>query len=408
MVLKGYPRISETFISNEILSLERMGQKVHIFSMREPRERFTHKSVQAIRARVDYLPETLLEPLPLFLRHNALLWLKAPRRYQKALALTGRRFARSRKSATIKHLLQAGYLVHALLPGSGVCHLHAHFAHSPTSVAMFASALSGLPFSFFAHAKDIYTTDPAQLKEKITKARFVATCTGYNQEYLKKLAGRFSTPVRKVYHGIDLSLFDPKSGQRLNPKPPYRIFSVARMVEKKGLPTVFRALKILEERGMDFIYTLIGSGELKESMRALSIVLGLADRTRFLGTRPHEEVIQEYEKSDLFVLGCQIARNGDRDGIPNVLVESLAMGVPVAATRVSAIPELIVNGETGLLAPPEDPEALANAMERLLLDPELRERVIQKGKEKVAREFDHKALSRELMEVYRAGGAFGK
>jgi hypothetical protein len=184
-ILKGYPRISETFISNEIYLLEQLGFSLHLFSMREPRELFTHKSVNQIRAAVDYLPSTLLVPLPRLLYHNFKLARQRPQAYSEAFRLMLTRFRRKRKVATIKHFLQAGYLVHALLPGTGVRHLHAHFAHSPTSVALFAHKLCGLPFSFSAHAKDIYTSDQGQLREKIALANFVVTCTEYNRRFLQ-------------------------------------------------------------------------------------------------------------------------------------------------------------------------------------------------------------------------------
>jgi hypothetical protein len=171
MILKGYPRISETFISNEIRLLEKLGFAIHLFSMRQPRENFSHDSVKKIRATVDYLPETLIKPLPRLVYHNLCLAAKNPGLYGAALNTAYRRFLRTRKSATIKHLFQAGYLVHRLLPERRVTHLHAHFAHSPTSVAMFTSRLTGIPFSFTAHAKDIYTSDPRQIREKIGLAR---------------------------------------------------------------------------------------------------------------------------------------------------------------------------------------------------------------------------------------------
>ena len=207
MILKGYPRISETFISNEILLLEELGFDIHLFSMRRPREDFTHKSVENIRAEVDYLPETLIKPLPRLLYHNLALASKIPGIYVSALKTAYRRFLRTRKSATLKHLLQAGYLVHRLLPRSGVGHLHAHFAHSPTSVAMFTSQLSGVPFSFTAHAKDIYTSNSEQLREKIERARFVVTCTEYNRRHLLSLSDGHTTPIHRIYHGIDTDLF---------------------------------------------------------------------------------------------------------------------------------------------------------------------------------------------------------
>jgi glycosyltransferase involved in cell wall biosynthesis len=400
-VLKGYPRISETFISNEIRLLEQMGFPIHIFSMRKPREAFTHDSVREIKARVTYLPSTLLTSLPRFLLPNLRVLLRSPGRYAKAFRLMCRRFARTRRSASIKHLLQAGYLVDRM-QGTGITHLHAHFAHSPTSVALFASILSGVPYSFTGHAKDIYTSNRAQLAEKIDLARFVVTCTGYNKRYLQELAPA-GKPIHAVYHGIDLKLFSP-SGRHVEARKPYSILTVARFVEKKGLPTILRALARLREQGIDFRYTLIGTGDDEAKIRAMIRDLDLEGVTELTGTLPHEQVVGHFHRADLFVLGCRVAATGDRDGVPNVLVESMAMGVPVIGTTISALPELITDGETGLLVEPDKPEALSRAMLRLLTDTDLRSRVIPAARSKVEQEFDNTVLIRELGEIYRTFG----
>jgi glycosyltransferase involved in cell wall biosynthesis len=403
MILKGYPRISETFISNEIRLLEKLGFSLHLFSMRQPREDFTHESVKKIRARVDYLPETLIKPLPRLLYHNLILASKRPGVYAAALKTAGRRFLRTRKSATIKHLLQAGYLANRLLPASGVTHLHAHFAHSPTSVAMFTSQLTGLPFSFTAHAKDIYTSDPRQLREKIELSRFVVTCTEYNRRHLMQIADGHKTPIHRNYHGIDVDLFsDPGANQQL-PGPPYRILTIARLTAKKGLPTVLRALKLLTSQGLSLKHILIGDGEDRERILALVKELGLTSVTRWLGTQPHHEVIKHFCNTDLFVLGCEVASNGDRDGIPNVLLESMAMGVPVVTSNISAIPELVENGVTGLLVPPRQPDRLSEAIQRMLTDQELRNRVIAAARQTVAKGFDNRRLIQDLAEIFRQG-----
>ena len=407
MILKGYPRISETFISNEILLLENLGFKIHIFSMRQPRENFCHDSVRYIKAKVDYLPETLLKPLPRFLYHNISLAAKQPRLYLKAFQKALIRFGRTRKSATIKHLFQAGYLVNKLLPGTGTAHFHAHFAHSPASVAMFSSFLSGIPFSFTAHAKDIYTSDPRQLREKIGLAKFAVTCTEFNSKHLKQVAQgdrhALSTPIHRIYHGIDMEIFS--GGFDLNvkmqkPPAPFKIITVSRITPKKGLPTVYKALRILKTKGVPFYHTLIGDGEDRQKILSLIKSLGLENDSEWMGTRPHETVLKQYRKSDLFVLGSEIAENGDRDGIPNVFIESMAMGVPVVGTQVSAIPELIEHEKTGLLVPPGNPEALAGAMIRLLQDEHLRNRIIISARKKVENCFDNRKLIRYLAELF--------
>ncbi|MFH1137386.1 MAG: glycosyltransferase [Pseudomonadota bacterium] len=401
MILKGYPRISETFISNEILLLEELGFSVHIFSMRRPREAFSHDSIRNIRARVDYLPEDL--DLAKLLPPNLLLALTSPRRYARGLMTAWQRYKRSRSRNTIKHFLQAGRLVQCFLPGSGVGHLHAHFAHSPTSVALFAGVLSGRPFSFTAHAKDIYTQDPAQLREKIGRADFVVTCTGYNKAHLEEVARGLDTPIHRIYHGIDLGLFS-RSRDNGPLAPPFHILTVARLTAKKGLPTVYRALRLLADRGLDFRHTLIGDGDDREQILGLIKDLGLEDRARWLGTQPHGVVLEEYRRADAFALGCEVASNGDRDGIPNVILESMAMGVPVAATRVSAIPELVEHGRTGLLVSPGNPGELADALAALLLDLPLRDRIIPAARQTVVERFDNKALIGRLAELYRAAG----
>jgi glycosyltransferase involved in cell wall biosynthesis len=401
VVLKGYPRISETFISNEILLLEQLGFAVHIISMRPGRERVTHASVRRIRARVDYLPETFLRNPHRLLFHGACMALRRPGPAASGLALTLRRYRRTRNTASFRHYLQAAYLVNRWLPGSGIVHLHAHFAHSPTSVALYASTLSGLPFSFTAHAKDIYTSDPEQLREKIAHARFVVTCTEHNRTYLSNVAQGLSTPIHRVYHGIDTGLFAAGERDRCAPRPPYRVLTVARLIAKKGIPTVLQAVKTLVDSGVQLTYTLIGDGQDRERVLARVRELGLEAHCRWLGTQPHEVVLDHYRRADLFVLGCEVAEDGDRDGVPNVLFESMAMGVPVVATDVSAIPELVVPEETGLLVPPRRHQAMADAMRRLLTDRLLRRQVIPAARARVLADFDNRALTGRLAEILR-------
>lgn len=398
MVLKGYPRISETFISNEIGLLEEKGIRVHIFSMRNPRESFTHKSVASIRAAVTYLPTDFWRYLHRLLLPNILAAWSFPAGYLAAFRLAWRRFCRNRNFMTFKHFFQAGYLVHNAR-GKNIAHLHAHFAHSPTSVAMFAAEISGIPFSFTAHAKDIYTTDAEQLAEKIERAAFVVTCTRYNKEHLEKLV-QHRQEVHCVYHGIDLPLFFAHTVTR-TPAPPYTYITIARLVEKKGIPDILAALAILAGEGFPFRYILIGDGDDKGSITARIGELGLTGHVTLAGTLTHEQVLETFQQADCFVLGCRIAASGDRDGIPNVLAESMALGVPVVATRVSGIPELVEHEQTGLLADATRPQDLAQAMQRMVTDQDLRRRVIPAARERVSRIFDNRQLIEVLVGLYR-------
>jgi glycosyltransferase involved in cell wall biosynthesis len=266
---------------------------------------------------------------------------------------------------------------------------------------MFTSILSGLPFSFTAHAKDIYTSDPRQLREKTALAKFVVTCTEYNRRYLLALCNGDPGAIHRIYHGIDTRLFSLSPDGIPKAEKPYRILTVARLIAKKGLPTVYRALKVLKDKGIAFKHTLIGDGEDREKILAVIKDLDLSAHTRWLGTQPHEVVRDYYKRAHLFVLGCEVAPNGDRDGIPNVLFESMAMGVPVVATNLSAIPELVETEKTGLLVDPGFPEKMAKAMLRMLTDADLRTRIIPAARQRVVQDFDNKPLIRDLAAVYR-------
>lgn len=398
MVLKGYPRISETFISNEIRLLEKMGFDIHIVSMRQPRESFSHRSIREIRAGVTYLPESMVSGLPSLLWHTLACMVERPRRFFSGLKLMASRFALAPKKHTwLKHWMQACFMVRKT-KSMGLAHVHCHFAHTPTTVGMYAAHLEGVPFSFTAHAKDIYTQDPRRIEDKIERAKFVVTCTKYNETHLSGIAPG-GKPIHCVYHGINLSLFDPK-GRSTEARPPYTIMTVARFVPKKGLDTVLKAIRLLRDRGLDVRYVLAGDGADKARVEGWIREFGLEDVTEMTGTITHDDVIEHYRKAHLFVLGCRLAEDGDRDGIPNVVAESMAIGVPVAATDVSGVPELVEHEKTGLLCGPDDPEALADNMQRLLADDELRARVIPAAREKVLAVFDNEKLIHDLGEIY--------
>jgi glycosyltransferase involved in cell wall biosynthesis len=403
-ILKGYPRISETFISNEILLLERMGFTMRLFPMRKPRESFCHNSVKEIKARVDYLPTELLSDFSHLIRPNIFLAAKKPKHFRETLLVAGQGVTKDSGLATLKHFLQGGYLTNNFLEKEKIVQLHGHFAHSPTSVTRFASLLSGIPFSFTAHAKDIYTSDKEKIRRKIAEARFVVTCTQHNKEYLQAIAGDCPTPIYCIYHGIDLELFQQTVAPPITHNP-FKILTVARMTQKKGLPTIYKALAGLHKKGIAFQHTLIGDGDDRDKILALISSLGLDECCQWIGTRTHEEVLVHFKASDLFVLGCEIAENGDRDGIPNVLVESLAMGVPALSTNVSAIPEILIDGKTGMTVPPSRPKLLEEAMIRMLTDQKLRKKLIAGGQERVKETFDNSRWIQKLAVIFREHNA---
>lgn len=398
-ILKGYPRTSETFITNEMFLLEQAGLRLSIFSLKMLEGQKRHGVVGKINAPVNYLPETtpseesalpvwLWLNLPRFAAIHWRLFRLRPGIYLRTLFEVVAMCARYRQRSFIKEFLQAGFIALRVLESGSIRHLHAHFCHTSTTVTMLASRLCGLPFSFTAHAKDIYREDmnPGDLLSvKLRRASFAVTCTQANQIYLDRFRSP-QTSLHTIYHGLDLSLFTP-SGKCPPPIP--LILSVGRMVEKKGFTFLVEACRLLKDRGCEFECRIVGgTDQHAETIRQTIERLNLADTVTLHTAVTQEELRGIYEQATIFALPCQVTENGDRDGIPNVLVEAMAMKLPVISTDISGIPELITHRANGLLVPQKDSAALANAMEELLRDPELRSNLAIAAREKVCRDFD--------------------
>lgn len=383
-LLKRFPRLSETFILHEILELERQGVGLRLYSILDSKEKIVHADVGRVRASVAYLPSGKQAWREVPKAHLALLK-RHPRRY---LGTIGYILRHRPHRTTIKHFLRAGWLAHDL-ESAGVSHLHAHFAHGPASVARFVSRLTGLPYSFTAHAKDIYTSPPALLASKMDAASFVVTCTEYNAQYLAGLvapttAGR----IHRIYHGLDLRKFAAAAHGSHPACDMPTILTVGRLVEKKGFPYLIEAMAHLRQRGYQARLQIVGDGDLRRALVQQIEAAGLQDRVSLLGPRAQEDLLELYRSATVFALPCVVTDSGDRDGIPNVLVEAMRLGLPVVSTRVSGIPELIIEGDTGLLVPPRDTHALTDALARLLDDPYLRGRLAAGAARHVLHQFD--------------------
>jgi len=398
-VLKMYPRFSETFILNEILELERQGVDLRIYSLRKPDDGRFHANLARVRAPVIYLPEHLrLEPGRVLAAQRAVARAN-PRRYARVL-----RYALSSRSplAAFKRFWQAGVLVDHL-SAQPADHLHAHFASSATRVAMFAHLLTGVSYSFTAHAKDIFlnTVDLDLMRDKMRAARFVVTVSDFNHTYLTQVAGqagRAGLPgiaqtipadrIRRLYNGIDLTQFEPGAAALPQAKREPLILAVGRLVEKKGFHVLVRACALLRDRGAAFHCDIIGKGPQEAALRALIAELRLAARVQLVGPKPQDEIVAAYRYAAVFALPCVVGADGNRDGLPTVLLEAMAMRVPVVSTDLTGVPEIIDDGIAGLLVPQNDPAALADALARLLADPVLRERMGSAARARVERKFD--------------------
>ncbi|MSP68440.1 MAG: colanic acid biosynthesis glycosyltransferase WcaL [Alphaproteobacteria bacterium] len=385
VVLKGYPRLSETFIAQEIRALEARGLDTLIVSLRHPTERARHPVHGEIRASVLYLPEYLYqEPGRVLCAYAALrrtpgyaaaraLWLCDLRR--DPTPNRGRRFG------------QALVLAHEL-PAT-IQHLHVHFLHTPASVARYAARIRGLTWSVSAHAKDIWTTPDWEIREKLAACAWAVTCTAAGQAHLAARApvGR----VALVHHGIDAGRFPPPPLRQSrpdgrDPAQPVVILSVGRAVEKKGTADLLAALARLPAN-LAWRLVHIGGGPLLSSLRRRAADLGLADRITWMSARPQGEVLAAYRAADVFALASRIARDGDRDGLPNVLVEAASQGLACVATWAGAIPELIEDGRSGLLVKPGDADALAQALAALIRDPARRRALGAAAAARVGRDF---------------------
>lgn len=392
-LLKGYPRLSETFILQEILGVEQRGFQLQLFSILDPQERLLHQTFQQVRAPLCYLhQEDPRATRKAFARSQ--LWLLRTRPL-RTIRVWLSVLLKRRHRTTFQRLLEAGRLAE-LIEERNIQWLHAHFAHGPTSVAHFVHVLTGIPFSFSAHAKDVYKSAPDLLIRKIQCARFVATCTEASRGYLMGLlaglpdAKQQQAKIHLVYHGVDSRRFSPAptgSYHDESAQPPL-LLSVGRLVEKKGYQYLIAACKMLVEKGLSFQCAIYGSGPLKKDLQQQITQLGLEKNVHLSGDRTQDTLPDIYRCATLFVLAPCMAGDGDRDGIPNVLLEAMATGLPVVSTNVGGISELVEHDRNGLLVPEKDPLALANALERLLGDVTLRTSLGTAARQHVVTHFD--------------------
>jgi glycosyltransferase involved in cell wall biosynthesis len=385
-VLKGYPRLSETFIAQEILALERRGLDILIVSLRHPTDRTTHSIHSQIGAELLYLPEYLYQEPGRVWRS----WRRSHRHpgYARAWAAWLADLRRDPTPNRIRRFGQA--LVLAAELSDDIDHLHAHFLHTPASVARYAALMTGRAWTASAHAKDIWTLSEWETRAKLAEADWVVTCTETARRHLAELA-RHPQDVWLCYHGLDLQRFQAAARRRStsdgsNPRDPVILLSVGRAVAKKGYDDLLDALALLPAN-LEWRFVHIGGGALGPTLKVQAERLGLAERVEWRGASAHSEVLTAYREADLFVLASKVAEDGDRDGLPNVLIEAQSQRLACVSTELSGISELIEARVTGLLTPPGDPAALAEALAGLIRDPASRARLGAAGERRVRSRF---------------------
>jgi colanic acid/amylovoran biosynthesis glycosyltransferase len=368
-VLKRFPRFSETFILNELLALQALGVECHVFSLLTPPDEPRHARLADLRAPVTYLSKAS-DPATDIMQSDADLFAGSDAKAIASLCGKAKEVARLARKA-------------------GITHLHAHFGSDPATVALLAARALGGTFSFTAHARDIYHTyvspevDAAKRRAKLREAAFTVTVSDYNAAHLRGLCPEAADRIYRLYNGIDLTLFsladDVVDG---------RIVAVGRLVEKKGFSVLVDACAILRDRGLPFDCRIIGDGPLQGALQAQIETLGLVGQVTLAGPMPQERLADELGTAAIATLPCVITPDGDRDGLPTVLLEAMGKGVPVVTTTVTGGPEIVADGETGLLCPPGNPAALADALETLLRDPHRARAMGAAGRLRAERLFD--------------------
>jgi len=401
-ILKGYPRLSETFIAQEIRALEQRGLAIDIVSLRFPTDKHVHPVHREIKAKVGYLPEYLYQEPVRVLRS----WIKAHFQpgYWRAFGQWIRDLLRDPTPNRARRFGQACVMV-AELPRDST-RLHAHFLHTPASATYYAHLITGMRWSCSAHAKDIWTSPDWDKREKLATLDWLVTCTRDGYDHLREIAAANGNPgdkdkIHLVYHGLDFARFpepppsDP--GRVRDPKAPLRILSVGRAVPKKGYADLLQALALLP-KAAEWRFHHIGGGPLLDDLKSLAETLQISRYITWQGSAPQEQVLEAYRAADIFVLASCVAGDGDRDGLPNVLMEAQSQRLAVVATNLPGIAELVVPGETGLLVPPSAPENLSGALLRLMRDADLRTRLAEAGFLRVRREF---SLARGIDDLER-------
>ena len=386
-VVKRYPRFSETFIVNEVLAHEAEGLDVEIFSLRPSVDTHFQNIISQVRAPVTFLPPGSVKSTALWKTCHELSD-EFPELWPTLSAA---------KHATVVEAFQAIKLAQTVRERN-ITHLHAHFATSAASTARMAARIAEISYSVTMHAKDIFheSVEHEDLASKIADAKFVVTVSDFNCKYL---ADKFESPnnIHRIYNGLDLNVFqfNPSSERKA------KIISVGRLVAKKGFCHLIDACRILADRGIAFECEIIGGGELEADLKEQIDRLSLLDYVTLSGCEPQSSVRQKIASSAVFAAPCVIGPDGNRDGLPTVITESLALGTPCVATDVTGIPEIVRHGHTGIIVEQENATALADGLERLLNDVPLRATLAKNGRQLIEQDFDvHKNVS-QIRELFR-------
>lgn len=408
-LVRSWPRLSQTFVLDEVLGLERLGLRLRIVALTEPDEARHQPEVGLASAPVHYLGR--LGGRGRALRTHARAAAAAPVRYGRAAWHVHRHpewdagYHVARRWECLTLAAELSGLLRTWSRGSrgNPVQLHAHFAHDPAAVGFLTHLLTGVPWSFTGHARDVWQVPAAVLAERVRAARFVVACSRDVAEHLRSVVpARLHGRVQLVHHGVDLEAFRPGGRREVNGA--VRIVSVGRLVEKKGFIDLLATLRLVSDRGVAFQCAIYGGGPMQGQLTELVDRLGLAGAVHLAGPRTRAELREILRTADLFALTPHITADGDRDGIPNALVEAMASGLPVVATSVGGIPEIIEDGENGLLAPAHDVEVIADRVTATIGDAGLRARLGAQARRTTVASFDARQGADTLARLFATAG----
>lgn len=390
-IIKMFPRLSETFILNEVLELERQGLHLRIFSLKRPVDGVFHEQARLVRSPVTYLPERMMEAPLRIARAQLHVWRRYRRPWRHTLRNALRRVQAAGDSGNLLAFCQACCVIQEM---KDLKHLHAHYANLPAKVALLVHRLTGTSYSITTHAKDIFQNDPfasPKLQERMSRASFVVANSVFSSIHVRAgLNG--NGKVHVVYNGLDLEAFPRRPTE---PEEPL-ILGVGRLVEKKGFADLIAACQLLKQQGVKFSCEIVGTGRLSGQFKEQIRSLGMGNCVRLVGPLPQQELRKHYARAMLFALPCVTAADGDRDILPNVIKEAMATGVPVVTTRLEGIEELIEDGVSGLLAAPGDVAGLATKLAAALGNAQLRRALAAKGREVIEERFDRRSNFAQL------------
>ncbi|NJD30022.1 MAG: glycosyltransferase family 4 protein [Chloroflexi bacterium] len=401
-VMSRFPKHTETFVLNEILEVQRHGIGVSVYPLLREHDRVLQPGAADLAARANYLPFLA----PSFLGSHLQFLRRRPRAYLGSLVdLVRDNLGRPRFLAA--GLVIFPKVVHAarLMAERGVDHVHCHFARHPALAGLIIHRLTGIPYSFTAHGSDVHV-DRRMLCRKLSEAAFAIAISEFNRAVIEADCGRLPPErLRTLHVGVDTEVFFARNGTGSGPPNRLRIVCVGTLHEVKGQAHLIEACAILRDRGLDVRCRLVGRGPDERKLREAIERLGLQDQVTLVGPLPRDGVIGELERADVLAAPSVVSARGQREGIPVVLMEAMSCGLPVVASRLSGIPELVEHERTGLLVEPGRPADLAEALSRLASQPELRQRLGKEGRRTVERAFDLRANAARLAAMFEGTAA---